>query len=106
MRDAVQSDSAVWVANGQRERVAEEGSLGPLARVKKVNSFSRTLVSVADLVEQYGGLYFDKLGAHVVSEDASGDTIVTTIGTLTKSRLYSFDLASLSRHASRCSVSG
>ena len=106
LRDAVQSDSAVWVANGQRERVAEEGSLGPLARVKKVNSFSRTLVSVADLVEQYGGLYFDKLGAHVVSEDASGDTIVTTIGTLTKSRLYSFDLASLSRHASKCSVSG
>ena len=37
--------------------------------VKKVESFSRSLISVRDLVDQYGGVWFDSDGVHVVSFD-------------------------------------
>merc|ERR1712185_726340 len=55
----------VSVANGQREPIAEVGCLGPLRNVQRVNSFTRTLVSVADLVEQFGVVMFDSSGTYL-----------------------------------------
>ena len=95
--NAKESTSAVWVANGQREAVLREGDIGPLRGVKQVQSFKRSLVSVADLVEQFGGLFFDAAGVHVVSPSADG-VVVTTVGTPTKNRLFSFNVDALSAH--------
>ena len=75
-----------------------EGDIGPLTGVKQVASFKRSLVSVTDLVEQFGGLYFDDQGVHVVSKCDSG-MVVTTIGLPTKNRLYSFNIECLKQHA-------
>ena len=96
--DPIPGNSYVWVANGQREKVAEEGKVGPIANAKKVESFSRSLISVADLVDQYGGVYFDPGGAHVISSK-DGKVVITSIGNLTRSRLYALDLPGLVRHA-------
>ena len=96
--NAKPSSSVVGVANGQREKVLCEGDIGPLTGVKQVASFKRSLVSVTDLVEQFGGLYFDDQGVHVVSKCDSG-MIVTTIGLPTKNRLYSFNIECLKQHA-------
>ena len=86
----------VWVANGQSEPVAEIGSFGPLT-ARKVRSFDRTLVSVRDLVDKYGGVYFDNSGVHVVT--TVGEKFITsTIGAPTPERLYSFDLQGLMQH--------
>ena len=50
-----------------------------------------------DLVETYGGVYFDASGVHVVS--TVGDRIITsTIGAPAPARLYSFDLKGLLQH--------
>ena len=95
--NAKESTSAVWVANGQREAVLREGDIGPLRGVKQVQSFKRSLVSVADLVEQFGGLFFDAAGVHVVSPSADG-VVVTTVGIPTKNRLFSFNVDALSAH--------
>ena len=102
LSDAIPGKGVVWVANGKAERIAEEGRLGPLSHVKKVESFSRSLISVRDLVDQYGGVWFDSDGVHVVSFDkgdgqpfvARGAT-VTRVGEPTRARLYSFDIAQL-----------
>ena len=101
----------VWVANGRREAIAQEGKLGPISGAKKVPSFARTLISVRDLVEQFGTVVFDKEGVHVVSIDKEGDlreclrarrgSVSTTIGAPTKQRLYSFDIEALADHAQR-----
>ena len=86
----------VWVANGQSEPIAQVGKLGPLT-ARKVRSFDRTLVSVRDLVDKYGGVYFDSSGVHLVS--LVGNKFVTsTIGAPTQARLYSFDLKGLLNH--------
>ena len=98
----------VWVANGRREAIAQEGKLGPIWGAKKVPSFARTLVSVRDLVEQFGTVVFDKEGVHVVSIDKEGElreclrsrrgSVSTTIGAPTKQRLCSFDIEALVDH--------
>ena len=99
------STSAVWVANGMRERVAQEGDIGPLRNVKQVRSFKRSLVSVADLVDQFGGLFFDQRGVHVVSKKA-GNLVSTTIGLRTPNRLFSFNIGALSKHVEACTRGG
>ena len=60
-------------------------------------SFQRTLVSVRDLVDQYGSVLFDRKGVHVVSKVGS-EGVVTTIGKPTESRLYSFVLGRMADH--------
>ena len=97
LEDSAPGVGRVWVANGQSEGIAESGKLGPLS-AKKVNSFERTLVSVRDLVDLYGGVLFNSSGVHVVSESAARQTISTQIGEATTARLYSFDLPALERH--------
>ena len=67
LQDALPGKGVVWVANGKSENIVEEGRLGPLLNAKKVVSFSRSLISVRDLVEQYGGVWFDADGVHVVT---------------------------------------
>ena len=90
----------VSVANGQRERIAEIGDVGPLKNVQKVNSFTRTLVSVTDLVEQFGVVMFDRTGAHLGS--CWGDeALISKIGSCTGDRLYRFDQTSLTKHAAK-----
>ena len=90
----------VSVANGQRERIAEVGDLGPLKNVQKVNSFTRTLVSVADLVEQFGVVMFDRTGAYL-SSCRGKEAFISKIGSYTGDRLFRFDQSSLAKHASR-----
>ena len=87
-----------------RERVAKEGDIGPLRNVKQVRSFKRSLVSVADLVDQFGGLFFDQRGVHVVSKKA-GNLVSTTIGLRTPNRLFSFNIEALSKHVEACAGS-
>ena len=87
---------SVTVANGKRERIAEIGDLGPLKNVRRVMSFTRTLVSVRDLVDQFHRVVFDSRGVAVESE--TGD-VRTLIGLPMRNRLYSFDGSALARHA-------
>ena len=86
---------SVTVATGKREPVAEIGDLGALENVRRVNSFTRTLVSVRDLVEQFHRVIFDDDGVSVESPDG----IRTLIGRPMRNRLYSYDGDALSRHA-------
>ena len=88
------SNGVVAVANGQLERITSVGTLGPLQGVRKVNSFQRTLVSVRDLVEQFGSVRFDDQGVHLVTDSGKS----TRIGATLPNRLYSFDLDALARH--------
>ena len=53
-------------------------------------------MSVLDLAEQFGVVRFDTEGVYVVSGD-----VRSKIGTVTPSRLYSFDLSALQQHAQR-----
>ena len=97
------------MADGRRENVHETGTLGPLTNVKKVRSFPRSLISVRDIVEKFGGVYFDGRGVHVVTlvdgvsigDLTGGDGVksVTEIGQTTPARLYSFDIDRLADHA-------
>jgi len=87
----------VKVATGKRERITEQGSLGPLTGACKVGSFARTLVSVMDVAEQVGDVVFTAKGAFVV-DDASATPRMTKIAAATPSRLYKFDLAALEQH--------
>lgn len=86
-------EGCVSVANGRLEKVIEIGDLGPIHNTRKVSSFTRTLVSVRDLVDLCGAVRFDKEGVHVVSNNVS-----SKVGTALPSRLYSFDLKNLCRH--------
>ena len=83
----------VATAEGRRRAIVETGSYGPLLNAQKVPGFTRVLVSVLDLAEQFGVVTFDTKGVYV----ASG-AVVTQIGAVTPSRLYSFDLSALRRH--------
>ena len=83
-----------------REKIAERGDLGPLSGARKVNSFSRTLVSVVDTAEQVGDVLFTPVAAWVVN--IVGDVVLKTkIATRTASRLYSFDIVALESHVKR-----
>ena len=93
---------SVMIATGRSEDIAEVGDLGPL-RARKVNSFTRTLVSVRDLADKFGGVYFDSRFVYVVSK-ADGRIISTEIGKATKSRLYRFSLPDLEKHVEMCSL--
>jgi hypothetical protein len=88
----------VTVATGKRESVAEIGDLGALRNVRRVRSFTRTLVGVRDLVDQFHEVRFNRDGVHVVSKDGH---VATKIGDPTRNRLYSFDGSALSKHARR-----
>ena len=85
------------MATGKRERITEQGSLGPLTGACKVGSFARTLVSVMDVAEQVGDVMFTAEGAFVV-DDSSEVPRMTKIAAATPSRLYKFDLAALEQH--------
>ena len=91
---------SVKVANGRREKIAEKGDLGPISGARKVNSFSRSLVSVVDTAEQVGDVLFTPDGAWVVNI-VGGETIQTKIATRTPSRLYSFDIVALEAHVEK-----
>ena len=102
-----QGKGCVWVANGRREEVSQIGDLGPLIGVRKVDSFTRTLVSVRDLVDQFGSVVFDSKGVHLrtcetdATTGAAGSCVDTQIGRPTIQRLYSFDVEALIKHAAR-----
>ena len=70
--------------------------MGALRNVRRVLSFTRTLVSVRDLVDQFSRVVFDNDGVTVESEDGRTRT---RIGEPTHNRLYSFDGDALKRHA-------
>ena len=89
----------VRVANGESEKVGLIGQMGPLGGVRQVTSFQRTLVSVKDLVEQFGPVLFNNEGVYLASTDATGHSIITRIGSCTPERLYSFDIAALTSHS-------
>jgi hypothetical protein len=91
----------VWVANGQSEDIAEMGRLGPLM-ARKVKSFDRTLISVRDLVDKYGGVYFDDEGVHLIT-NLGEDLVCSTIGAANDQRLYGFDLTGLQEHHDKVS---
>ena len=69
------------------------GELGPLM-ARNVRSFDRTLISVRDLVDKYGGVYFDDEGAHLITHIGE-DLICSTIGAANAQRLCGFDLSGL-----------
>ena len=102
LRDVIEGEGFVSVANGQSERITEIGSLGPLRGARRVNSFTRTLVSVRDLVEQFGPVRFDEDGVHISTSDGK----TAKIGRPLSSRLYSFDLKSFSRHVRGKEIAG
>ena len=91
---------SVQCANGQREKIAEVGDLGPLKDAQKVLSFGRTLVSVSDLVEQFGVVAFDHEGVFVLSPSTPSSACpqLSRIGDKTRERLFSFDLDALGQH--------
>lgn len=100
LKNAVPGAGSVRIANGIREKIAERGDLGPLSGARKVNSFSRTLVSVVDTAEQVGDVLFTPVAAWVVN--IVGDVVLKTkIATRTASRLYSFDIVALESHVKR-----
>ena len=71
-----------------------------MKNVQKVSSFTRALISVTDLVEQFGVVMFDRTGAYLSS--CRGDkALISKIGSCTGDRLYRFDQSSLERHAAK-----
>ena len=102
LSNARPGSESVRVANNALERVSEVGDLGPIKGAKKVRSFNRTLVSVTDLVEQFGRVIFDSDGVKVETKRGpKSKRIRTVIGTPTLNRLYKFDQAALQNHADR-----
>ena len=86
-----------WNPRDTRNRgLGEFPDLGALQDARRVLSFTRTLVSVRDLVDQFHKVVFDGDGVLVESEDGR---IRTRIGLPTSNRLYPFDGKALSRHA-------
>ena len=71
---------SVWTATGNRENVSEMGEMGPMMGVRKVDNFTRPLVAVSDLTDQFGGVYFDSKHVFVVSEREDGSALFTCIG--------------------------
>ena len=90
----------VAVASGRVEPIAEVGDKGPLKDLKKVNSFTRSLISVSALSELIGMVAFD--GNKVYAVSSSGAKVaVSTIGQANKQGLYSFDYDKLKRHCEK-----
>ena len=91
----------VRVANGVSEKVDKIGHMGPLKGVRRVTSFQRTLVSVKDLVEQFGPVLFNRDGVYLASRGMKDKSFITKIGSCTPERLYSFDVSALTTHSAR-----
>ena len=87
----------VWTADGQRSAIVEVGNAGPLKGAKRVNTFTRPLISVGELTEQFGGVLFDRGHVYVVSR-CGETTISTCIGKRNEARLYTFDVQALAEH--------
>ena len=95
------------MAHGQSEDIAEMGGLGPLM-ARKVKSFDRTLISVRDLVDKYGGVFFDTEGVHLTTH-IGDDLVCSNIGAANSQRLCGFDLKGLQGHhdkVNRLAVAG
>ena len=100
LANAVPGEGFVKVATGQPECVSEQGDLGPLRGAQKVDSFSRTLVSVMDVAEQIGSVEFKPDAAFVRSVNG-GVTTKTKIASATPSRLCHFDMEALERYVNK-----
>ena len=81
---------AVSVADGRVEPVSAIGDIGVLRGVRRVDSFTRTLVSVRDLVEQFGTVSFTQRGVFIRRRGKN-----SRIGRPLPNRLYSFNLSAL-----------
>ena len=104
--NAMRCGGTVSVATGKVGRIVEEGELGPIKGAQKVNSFHRTLVSVMDLLEQFGWVIFDEHGVSILTPSKSGPNLMTRIGSRTASRLFDFDIDALSEHARQTTERG
>ena len=104
--NAIRCGGTVSVATGKVERIVEEGELGPIKGAQKVNGFHRTLVSVMDLLEQFGWVIFDEHGVSILTPSKSGPNLMTRIGSRTSSRLFDFDMGALSEHARQMTERG
>ena len=99
LRDAQPSNGSVTVANEQHERIAEIGSVWPLHGVNKVNSFDKSLVSVARLCELVGSIKFCEDGTVRAVSVRGGKTGETVIGKLNPtSNLYDYSQGGLEQH--------
>ena len=78
----------------------EEGDLGPLKGARKVNGFSRTLVSVSEVTKQIGNVLFTRTpkAGFVITTLGDGSLVATRIATAIAQGLYKFDLSGLQRH--------
>ena len=70
--------------------------------VRQVSSFQRTLVSVKVLVEQFGPVLFNNGGVYLAPRGTKGKSSISKIGSCTPGRLYTFDVAALTAHNSKC----
>ena len=104
-RESLQNTSQglghVRVANGASEKVGLIGDMGPLKGVRQVSSFQRTLVSVKDLVEQFGPVLFNNEGVYLASRGTKDQSFITKIGSCTPERFCTFDVSALTSHNSR-----
>ena len=78
------------------------GDMDPMKGVRQVSSFQRTLVSVKDLVEQFGPVLFNNDGVYLASRGTKGKSFISEIGSCTPERLCTFDVAALTEHNSKC----
>ena len=85
------------LSNALRKNITEVGSLGSMRHVQKVPGFTRTLVSVRDLADQFAGVYFDKGHVYLVPECAMTNIPMHRIGDATANRLYTFNIKALDR---------
>ena len=70
--------------------------------VCKVKSFTRTLIGVRDLVDKFGGVFFDENFVCLVTNDGTTKPVITRLGEATDGRLYSFNFEQMERHAQEC----
>ena len=101
LKNAKEATGVVHVADGRAKQIEEIGDYGPMKNARKVSCFKRTLVSVTDLVQQFGSVLFDDDGVHVTSTREDGTEVKTQIGRPTPQRLYSFEVGSLKDHVQR-----
>ena len=100
LSEAKTGTGAVWTADGQRSAIAQIGNAGPLHGVKRVDSFTRPLISVSELSAQFGGVYFDSEEVYVVSR-CDGSIIATSVGRRNAAHLYTFDVQALADHQAK-----
>ena len=90
---------SVMTANAQREHIREEGDHWPLTDISKVNTFDKSLISIARLCELVGSVQFRGDGKVLAVSAQGGKRAETVIGNLNKiNNLYDYDHAGLVRH--------